>query len=192
MTTLHTESRDRITLAQALTAFADRKNMTALIYLPMWCGLVRWNGTALETSREPVDVTQVFEARLFDDSLEMRWLREPSGDGTGYAVCVSEGALALEDWALLPPRTDLHPVDGGYLLTGQGCGSDGLPDGWSRLSSAAIGCIAAPIGGILAGGRVTLRYREYLGRADGPAGEDGNWAVLEERLLNLVLAEEKT
>lgn len=190
MTTLNSGTQDGITLAQALAAFADR-SMAGLIYLPTWCGLVRWTGTVLETSGEWVDVAQVFEARLFDDTVEMRWLREPSGDGTGYAVYVSEGSLSLEDWALLPPRPDLYPLDGCYLLAGQGGEPDGLPDGWSRLSSAAIGCIAAPIGGIPAGGRVTLRYREYLGRADGPAGEDGNWAVVEERLLNLALAEEK-
>lgn len=189
MTTLHRAIRNGVTLEEALAALAGR-GMTGLIYTPDWGGLVRFTGTNLQTGVEQVGILQVFEARLFDDALEVRWLRDPYSDGTGRAVCFSEQTLFLEDWTALPQLTELCVVEGRYVLVGQGCGSDELEEGWSRLSSASIGCITAPIGGVPKGDRVALDYREYLGRADGEAGRDGNWVVREERLLNLTLAKE--
>jgi hypothetical protein len=64
--------------------------------------------------------------------------------------------------------------------------------GWSLLSNASVGKRTIPLAGVGTNMCAALRYREYLGPAEGKAGEKhGNNAIYDERLLGLDLAKEK-
>ena len=179
--TLYTCERCGISLAEVLQAFADR-TMFGLIYTPSWCGLTRLSGGAVDAGPVRLDLAQPFEARFFNQDLELRWLRKPEGQGEGRAVCLAEDSQTLPDWDRLEPVQGIESLKGQYLLAGQGCPADHLPPDWSALSTAAIGTWSVPLADLANGARAVLQYVEYLG----PAGDvDGNWAVIDERLVGL-------
>ncbi len=121
----------------------------------------------------------VFEARLFDRDMELRWLH--SDGGLGRAV------LVAEDQQLLPAAFDeeLPPVDAhatvqqSYLVWGRP--GPGGPDGWTCLSAARIGSILVPLAAVGSGRRVRLQAREYVSAEP----THGNAYVADERLLGL-------
>ncbi len=79
-----------------------------------------------------------------------------------------------------------------YLLWGKGV-SPPPQEGWSRLAAARIGALDVPILGIQRNTQqVQLIAREYIGFCEGQAGEYGNVAVLEERLIKLEPLEVKS
>lgn len=190
ITMLRSWRAEGVTLESALSSFAGRA-LTGLCYGPGFCAWVLWNGDQAQCPEEGFDLGQVFEARFFDAGGELRWLRDPAGEGTGSAVYLSEGTTApAEDWMPQTALEDCEVQPGRYLLWGQGCDTQESLQGWSHVSAASIGTRATPVSGLTAGGNVYLDYREYIGRDCGPAGEDGNAAVLEQRFLRLGLDQE--
>lgn len=116
----------------------------------------------VDRTGSPLELDDVFEARLFIPDRELRWLRR--GDG-GDGTVVAE----LDDgrW--------LDPIDQTYLVWGASAGDQA--DGWTTLSTARGASLTVPVA---TSGRARLVAREYV-RVD----EHGNARVADQRLLRL-------
>lgn len=159
----------------------------AILYSPSFCKFAKFeNGKLMDEKLQDLDISTVFEARVFNPHAELRWLNVSNGQGR--AVLISEENISqyLDD-----EIEDLTTVDDGiieqtYLLWGKGVvRSPSTSPDWSRLSAARIGGLDVPIAGIQTKQQVKLIAREYIGLCEGDAGEYGNVAVLEERLIKL-------
>jgi CRISPR-associated protein (TIGR03984 family) len=164
-----------------------------LFYTPAQCQLGRWDNGEIRDARDKVlAIEQVFEARLFHPSLELRWLRDPSTDGLGNAVYLCENQRD-NGWQQQQTLCDLSVQNNQYLLWGEYWKLDNLAKGWSCLAAARIGKLLVPVANLQKNQRVVLKTREYFGLprdADGKltlAGEHGNNVVVEERWLSLGL-----
>jgi CRISPR-associated protein (TIGR03984 family) len=180
--TLHQASLNSVTLLEALEQY--RKcfdTAVGLFYSPAKChfGKVRGQTVAKEQG-EVADLTGVFEARIFNENAEMRWLQQSAG--LGKAVLLFElndvtQTYVQRDSELLQA---IHSNSQEYVLWGKGNARSAF-NGWSYLSEARIGQMAVPISNIGTSERVALRVKEYLQECD----DQGNVAVVEERLLGL-------
>lgn len=200
--TLHGCARNDLHLAEALEICLpalEAPETIALLYSPSQCVLARLKDKQLWDSRDkPIDLDDAFEARVFNEETELRWLNIEAG--LGRAVLLSASPIPeacrkqlTED--VSRPALKLLPQT--YLLWGEGVKDQdpvttGLAAGWSRLTTARIGPMNVPI--IVPDAvetddesrkpRVLLRVCEYLAECD----EYGNVAVVEERLLKLEVA----
>lgn len=182
--TLYSLRRYGVGLAEALRGVAAGEVLAGLCQSPMRAFFVRWDGGALEPG-DGGDLTQVYEARLFAESGELRWLRDPEdAGGCGDAVWLSESPLDCAGWQPLDPLGGLTAIAARRLLTGV-LGEPGS-SGWSSMHAPRHGEVAVPAVGS-SGQRLCLISREYLGAAPGTAGEDGNHLVVEERLLAIAV-----
>lgn len=128
----------------------------------------------------PFPLGDAFEARVFNEEAELRWLHDRGGRGT--AVLLSERPAADLVGCLDGEATSVTAVDRieqRYLLWGQAVDAHACPPRWSRLCEARIGTIWVPLA-LRKGERTRLVTREYVAEF-----EDGNTAVAEERLLRL-------
>ena len=153
---------------------------------------------------EPTDFTEqdwryVFEARVFNETAELRWLNRENGKGAVVVLCeddslkffdVNPEALktTVEEDGELKEKELVGTVKQTYLIWGQSAGAS--EHGWTRSAEARIGSFFVPLSGVTAEDlkqsekpRAQFTVVEYLG-----AYEDGNVAVAEERLLNIELA----
>ena len=163
----------------------------ALLYAPDRCYLARLNQKSELVSisygydhvprESPVNFLNVYEARVFNERAELRWLHE--GHCRGRIALLSEDRIAAYFTSDIPEITPLETLPQQYLLWGEGVASD-LPARWSRLTSARIGRLNVPYVDIGDKQRVQLHTREYLCEVD----KHGNVAVVEERLLKLEVA----
>ncbi|MHB1557391.1 MAG: type III-D CRISPR-associated protein Csx19 [Isosphaeraceae bacterium] len=177
-----------LTLEAALSAFQslEHKAGIGLFYEPTCCKFACLDDTGRLSGPDgrSIDVSRIFEARVFRESMELRWLKDPSDDQGHRAVILSE---AVPSSTLGDPWTRLEiektPVIGTlpqtYLLWGEGTGKS-LGDGWCELATPRIGSLPVPIPNVAPHGRVVLRTREYLAEY-----AHGNVAVFEERLVRL-------
>jgi CRISPR-associated protein (TIGR03984 family) len=158
-----------------------------ILYDPTSCMLARLNGDGRLCGPEgdAIDVSGVFEARIFRDSMELRWHKDASSKGRHRAVIIAESEINLssmldDQWKPLEIEVPVvDTLDQTYLLWGEG--TENPPgDGWSELAAARIGAMPVPISGVGPNARVILRTREYLAEY-----EHGNVAVLDERLMRL-------
>lgn len=182
---LYRRSDSKINLADAAKELPQ--NSIGLFYTPMRCAFGMWNGTALLDHQEVgIDLSQIFEARLFNPELELHWLRDCEGSGEGRAVYLTENAE--RKWEPVSIRS---AREHDYLLWGRGwVGTEKLAEGWSCLAEARIGTLYVPIPNIDQDRCVQLKACEYFGLASGEAGkEHGNTVVLAERLLGLKISE---
>lgn len=182
-----------IGLSEALTACGEYlEGAIGLFYSPTACAMGRWlNGEMQGATGEPMGLDQVFEAKIFNETYELRWLNQSRN--LGPAALISEQALApfgafTEDVSL--PQS-LIPHDQQYLLWGEGLNpSQGRSpqSGWSCLSAARIGRLDVPIENLQPNQRVQLLTREYFGELTDSRFDFGNVVVLEERLLGLAIS----
>lgn len=202
VTTLKGRATSEITFPESLKQCAALlHNAAALLYTPKWCGFAQFDGegnliaadgksAARFTDKPEAFVSTVFEARVFNEQVEMRWLHE--SEGKGRAVLISDDGedANLDDYFSETPQVSELPkldqiiktLPQTYLLWGEGVvvpEGDGL-GGWSRLTTARIGRLHVPIKDVTSG-RVHLIAMEYLAEVD----NHGNVAVIEERLLRL-------
>jgi len=173
---LHTAARDGLTFSEALTHAPDG---VALLSSPWRYQVVLvHNGRVLSRGDEP-DLTEIFEARIFNERAELRWLH--TGDGRGRAVLLSEDAAALS--ADFPERDGtVHAaevLEGQYLLWGRVVGGG---DGWTALAAERIGTIHIPVDIPRQPEYAALTTREYVARDP----RHGNAYIAEERLLRFV------
>ncbi|MFJ2034271.1 CRISPR-associated protein Csx19 [Streptosporangium sp. NPDC087985] len=171
MTTLYGAAATGVTLAQAMEA-ADVAGGCALLTAPSAYHVARVEAGGCVTEAGPVDLSTVYEARIFTSRVELRWVE------AGYAV------LLTEDESLLPAffgeRLDElsaeTTLDARYLVWGEVKAST---SGWVTLGSARIGTLTVPMATPFAQRRVRLAAREYV-----VADEvHGNAYVAEERLI---------
>ncbi|WP_374690957.1 CRISPR-associated protein Csx19 [Accumulibacter sp.] len=182
--TLYSLRRNGVHLAEALHGVAAGVVLAGLCHSPMRAFFVRWDGGALAPG-DGGDLAQVYEARLFAESGELRWLRDPEdAGGRGDAVWLSESPVDRAGWLPLDPLAGLTVIAGRRLLTG--VLGEPRESGWSGMHAPRHGEVAVPAVGA-AGERLCLISREYLGAAPGTAGEDGNDLVVEERLLAIAV-----
>ena len=150
----------------------------ALLYTPRCCPLARFaNGTLVDDGDHAIATGQIFEARIFAEAAEVRWLRDGS---TGRGVALAETSIVA--WGTPVPIECVATLRQRYLLWGEQANLT-AGDGWSVLSERRIGALPVPLSGLKTGGRVQLVAREYLAERD-----HGNVVVIEERLLGLVPA----
>lgn len=205
MSVLYGRASDSILLADALKiwqAFQGKQEAIGLFYSPQTCALASIiqgkvrdaTGRALASivqgtvsdamGQEVAELSNCFEARIFNETAELRWLNHTGG--SGRAVLLSEQPIDPQYGDTeLPALEFLKVLSQQYLLWGEGvenATSTRSPvSGWSRLSTARIGKLDVPVSGIKEKQRVVLKVREYL-----QAEQDyGNVFVAEERLIGL-------
>jgi CRISPR-associated protein (TIGR03984 family) len=179
-------TRQALSLADALSAFATvigTNTASALLYSPRRCELATFAEGALRASdSQPVDIGSVFEARVFSETAELRWLNDPSPEQCHRAVILMEQDRTgmLEGWE---PENDrpsvIETLPQTYLLWGEGTDRP-VSNGWSELGTARIGGLRVPVGNVGRNQRVLLHSVEYVVEA-----EHGNAVVFDERLVKL-------
>ena len=193
-TTLFVHDRDRVSLAEALAEFTNVGGAAAvgLLYSPQSCEFAALaSGELRGSDGQPVDLSMVFEARIFSQVAELRWLNDP-GRGQRHRAAIDAERGHSESLGA-PWRVNLtNAVDTlsqTYLLWGEGTECRNykgrpLADGWSLLGTARIGALAVPVAGVNGRNqRVLLNTIEYLVEVD-----YGNVVVRDERLIALEVA----
>jgi len=186
--TLFVYTRQKLTLADALSSFGQvigAELATALLYSPRRCTLAVFTGGALYgPDGQPVDTGSVFEARVFCEMAELRWLNDPSPEQCHRAVILSECEQpSLADWQLEKKEGVIEKLDQTYLLWGEGTGRQ-MSNRWSELAMARIGALSVPVANVGKNKRVLLHSVEYIVEAD-----HGNAVVYDERLVKLTARE---
>jgi len=191
---LHAIARDKTTLQDSLNACQSVWNMEgaiALLYSPRSCQFARIvQGEAqillMNPENQPIDLPDVFEARVFNSEAELRWLNQ--FNGRGRTVLLSDNPISDEQrtaigYDSVDLLTDLETLPQNYLLWGEGWkkpDKENWDNKWSRLTLARIGSLPVPISGVERKQTVVLKAQEYL-----QADDYGNVSVVEERLLGL-------
>jgi CRISPR-associated protein (TIGR03984 family) len=184
--TLFVFTRQGLSLADALSGFATvigTNGATAILYSPRRCELATYAEGALRASDgQRVDIGTVFEARVFNETAELRWLNDPGPEQCHRAVILTEQDRAgvLEGWEPDNDRPSvIETLPQTYLLWGEGTGRQ-VNNGWSELATARIGGLRVPLGNVGKNQRVLLHSVEYIVEA-----EHGNAVVFDERLVKL-------
>lgn len=187
-TALFAYTRDNLRLSEALAAFAALEGMsgaTAILYSPRRCELaVLRNGTLHNSNGQPVDLGTVFEARIFNEKAELRWLNDPGPQQRHQAAILAEVdyTAKLGGWKHDKRSDIIAKLPQTYLLWGEGTGQS-PGNGWSELATARIGALHVPLANVGRNERVLLHSVEYIVEA-----EHGNAAIFDERLLKLEVA----
>lgn len=188
-TNLYSYRISKITLSDTITKFQKYlDNGIALLYSPHVCQLAKLakldiSGNLSNSQGENIELnyqkSYIFEARIFNENHELRWLNKCKGEGDAVLIC-EETKTDLTEFSLkhLPYLEKLKQK---YLLWGEKTKTQ-LSNGWLRLSTARIGSLDIPLGdSIRENQRVYLNTVEYLAEVD----DFGNVSVIEERLVNL-------
>jgi CRISPR-associated protein (TIGR03984 family) len=178
---LHSKCLKNVSLPEALEKCGNKYFTSAigLFYSPISCAFGKVANTKIINYKgQDLSLGDVFEARIFNERAELRWLNE--ANGRGRAVLISEEAIDSEVGEALKPVLSIHQIDQQYLLWGEGTEGSAI-NGWSWLSAARIGKLAVPIPGVQNNERVRLQVCEYLSVSD----RHGNVVVAEERLWGL-------
>lgn len=182
---LFVHSREGVSLPEALAVFAKvgGEGSVGLLYSPRSCVFAMMAaGRPNGSDGRPVDLSAVYEARVFSKETELRWLNDPTHEKRHRAVILIEQDRSVgEGWE----RSELSIIDKlaqTYLLWGEGTEAKSrLADGWSLLATPRIGGLAVPVGGARNDRqRVLLHTLEYLTECD-----YGNVVVADERLCRL-------
>jgi CRISPR-associated protein (TIGR03984 family) len=178
-------SREGILLPEALAAFPKLGGeAVGLLYSPRSCDFAMTSGGQVKGSDgRPVELSAVYEARVFSKEAELRWLNDPTHEKRHRAVILTEqNSPVLEGWERSELKAVIAVLPQTYLLWGEGTeAKPPLADGWSLLATPRIGGLPVPIRG--AGNirqRVLLHTLEYLTES-----EYGNVVVADERLCRL-------
>lgn len=183
MRTLQGRSQKEISLVDAIGNCQDCFGTAiGLFYSPELCSLLQVTGTEVKDSKNSiVNLDRVFEARIFNEHYELRWLNDRGGQGT--AVLLSEEPITSYLKTNIPAITAIDTQKQTYLLWGEGFPAKDLEVGWSRLATSRLGELDVPITGVTQKGqRVRLKAIEYFHCLDELYG---NVVVVEERLTGL-------
>ena len=179
---LSTWSRSQISLQDAISAYSelvDGEKAIALLFSPRRCQFATLvDHRCSDEAGNPIHMEDVFEARVFNDTAEMRWLNGTSGAHRGVILTETQPSKPPHGWdrEAIPAIATLTQT---YQLWGEGTGKF-VSDGWSELATARIGSLNVPVAGIITNQRVFLETREYVIEA-----EHGNAVIQEERLIRL-------
>jgi CRISPR-associated protein (TIGR03984 family) len=195
VTTLFVYTREKTalkknTLNDALSDFAavvGAERATAILYSLERCELATLaNGILHSWDGQPVDIGRVFEARVFNETAELRWLNDRGPEQNHRAVILTEQDRTgmPEGWERENDGSSvIETLPQTYLLWGEGTGRK-MNDGWSELATARIGALWVPVSNVGMNQRVLLHTVEYIIEA-----KDGNAVVCDERLVKLEVAD---
>jgi CRISPR-associated protein (TIGR03984 family) len=148
----------------------------AILYSPYSCELARINsdGSIANHANPQLDLTDVYEARLFNKNAELRWWHE--SEGKGRCEILTDELLKQQAKG---KHAGTHEQE--YLLWGKSVGASS--NGWTKFAEARVGHFWVPVDGVTAekqGARFTAKeyLREY---------QDGNVQVHDERLTGIEL-----
>lgn len=185
-TTLHSySSSNRITLKNAVNSCQDcLEGAIALLYAPQRCQVAKLTENHFQTSNgqsidaiNPNFLGNIFEARIFNQNCELRWLNRL--DGNGETVLLSESEQSLQGFSS-HKSISCERLPQQYLLWGEST-STANAEGWQRLAEARIGKLDVPLDEALDDKkRAYLFSWEYL---SAESDEFGNFSVIEERLV---------
>lgn len=180
--TLYAQSFEDISLEDVIAqsqSYFDNISTIGLFYSPNQCCFGQWNTDGFyQSNQQHLNLSLVFEARIFNSDYELRWLNR--ANRIGQAVLLSE--------SILPDDKPLNAIDtrqNTYYLWGEGISSN-LSD-WSILATARIGKLEVPLSGLRNNEKARLVTREYFEVCD----EYGNVAIAEERILGLQRSKRK-
>lgn len=176
-------SRSPMSLDQAIqTTQAQQMGANALLYSPQSCDLAQvQDGNVCGSDGQPLTLSHYFEARIFNETCEVRWLNE--NQGNGFLVILADSDLDLNSETFEATQTSIQDhLPQTYLLWGTAIANADTQEGWQRLAEARIGKLDVPLSQSLKKDqRVSLQSQEYLAEVDA----FGNVAVIEERLVKL-------
>jgi len=181
-TTLITFSRGGLSLADSLKltkSVLGGGAAVGLLSTPTEFMVVKLEGGLLTGPNGTVDLGPVFEARVFSNKAELRWLAET--DGVGKAVVLAETelpTLASEGWKRESYVVTKQSCE--YILWGRGTGK--FTNGWGGVSAARIGTIPLPLK-VEENKCAILKTIVYFCKE--LPDTDGNCVVLDERLVGL-------
>jgi CRISPR-associated protein (TIGR03984 family) len=187
-TTLITFSRSGLSLADSLELTKSVFGCGVVIGFlstPTEFMVVKLEGGLLKGPNGTVDLGPVFEARVFSNEAELRWLAET--DGVGKAVVLAEtelSTLASEGWKRESYVVTKQSCE--YILWGRGTGK--FTNGWGGVSAARIGTIPLPLK-VEENKCAILKTIVYFCKE--LPNTDGNCVVLDERLLGLEVRDAK-
>jgi CRISPR-associated protein (TIGR03984 family) len=147
------------------------KETYAILYAPEKCflGLVDRNGNVeVKDNLDKFNLDKVYEARVFNDKAELRWLKNAD-------------EIIISDISLRNETGFVDIIKQKYLLWGEiSPNNDTKNNGeWTELAEARIGKFYVPI---KTTSRACFEATEYLKSYD---EQDGNVAVFEERLTGI-------
>jgi CRISPR-associated protein (TIGR03984 family) len=168
------EQFTQVTLSEAIDDYkqflgSKFEKTYAILYAPNKCFLAVLNALGnfeVKDNADNFDPNKVFEARVFNQAAELRWLNESGG----------KGKMAIVSDASFPNAVDTIPQT--YLLWGRSTGK--LVGDWTQFAEARIGAFFVPLKSVAEGAYAKFTAIEYLGEY-----EDGNVAVAEERLTGI-------
>jgi CRISPR-associated protein (TIGR03984 family) len=166
---------------------ASFEHAVALFYGLRTCavGQVNASGDTLDAGGQLVDTGEVFEARVFSGTRELRWLATEGAGGTGRAALVSEEAgLGLTGWDARAVELEAADDRHGYLVWGDAAVA--LPaGGWARMKSRRLPAILVPVRqAVDAGAMLRITAVEYVATER----KHGNRYIYDERLTGVALA----
>lgn len=188
-TKLYSYHAEEMRLNDAIVACHQQlEGAIALLYSPQSCQLAKLmsNGTLHDFCNRAINLANnpdIFEARIFNQTYEIRWLNRM--DGTGEAALIfdfkeKEQEQTIKGFIASKPIS-CESLEQKYILWGQKTKNPAI-SGWQRLAEARIGKLDIPLNQQLkVNERVYLKTYEYLA----PVDEYGNFAVIEERLVKL-------
>ncbi|HEY0428567.1 MAG TPA: CRISPR-associated protein Csx19 [Pyrinomonadaceae bacterium] len=143
-----------------------KANSYAILYAPKKCYLALFDGTDFVDESGKINVSDVYEARIFNAEKELRWL------SSGETETLTDDCLREVDGFV-------GTIDQKYLLWGEiSPSNDSNVNGeWTELAEARIGKFYVPI---KTTSRACFEAKEYLKEF-----ADGNVAVFEERLTGI-------
>ncbi len=179
-----------LTVGELLAVAGDvvRSDAVGVISSPAGHDLVRLDGGQLVTAGTPAELAEVFSIRLFTPDAELRWVH--TGERRGAAVALSENGGCPAGWSADSAEIE-DVLDGQYALWGRRFEALAAA-GWCRAVEGRIGWIDVPAATPAASDPerdwpeeyLALRFREYV-----TSDEFGNAAVLDERLIEIVVTE---
>lgn len=182
------------TITDAISSFfsiqenGDEPDTYVLLYAPDKCFIGRCEQNrsftvssgkeAAPQSLSKDDLKSVFEARVFNQVSELRWLN--SFDGQHTTAILAEQPLSFDGATLTAEERIIRTLPRHYLLWGLRTDTDNVRSNWTQFATARIGSYFVPI--TLDANHKHARFtaveyfREY---------EDGNVAIADERLTGI-------
>jgi CRISPR-associated protein (TIGR03984 family) len=190
-TTLYSYQAKDLTFAEAISACGDQlEGAISLLYSPSACRLLKLvDGEFQDAEYQSIkdsELMDVFEARVFTEDCELRWVNYKAGRGP--SVLLSPAEQTVKQFTLLEAR-EYEILEQKYLLWGKKAKNQPSQEGWQRLSEARIGNRDIPYPEKLTDEqRICLITHEYMAELI-YQGKDreirGNYTIIEERLVKL-------
>lgn len=179
-------TEQNVTLKEAIAnCNSALDNAIGLLYSPQSCQFLKLINHKFQypngEEKEIHELNDIFEARIFNLSCELRWLNQNSG--SGKAVLLTENNLEQFESFGHPDSINCEAIEQQYILWGKKANSSPKSTNWQRVAEARIGKLDIPLEQeIKKNQRVYLKTWEYISQIDQAYC---NFGVIEERLEKL-------